>query len=120
MLSDVSGCQTLSFGGKALGSKKARSRGRLIIMDEVDGMSSGDIGGLQLLGRVIKEAKVPIIAICNDKDSQKMNTFNKSMFTVEFKVREEKRGEEEQHAVCFVLCCCVLCAVCCVLCGTAC
>ena len=30
------------------------------------------------------------------------------------KVREEKREEEEQHAVC------VLCAVCCVLCGTAC
>jgi hypothetical protein len=53
---------------------------------------------------VIKEAKVPIIAICNDKDSQKMNTFNKSMFTVEFKVREEKRGERGTTR-------CVLCAV---------
>ena len=56
---------------------------------------------------MIKEAKVPIIAICNDKDSQKMNTFNKSMFTVEFKVREEKRGERGTTR-------CVLCAMCCV------
>jgi replication factor C subunit 1 len=38
-----------------------------IIMDEVDGMSSGDRGGAAALAGVIKLTKAPIICICNDK-----------------------------------------------------
>jgi replication factor C subunit 1 len=41
----------------------------LIIMDEVDGMSSGDRGGITEIIMMIKNTKVPIICICNDRQS---------------------------------------------------
>lgn len=41
----------------------------LIIMDEVDGMSAGDRGGVAAIIQMIKAAKVPIICICNDRSS---------------------------------------------------
>lgn len=39
----------------------------LIIMDEVDGMSSGDRGGVSAIIQMIKNSKIPIICICNDR-----------------------------------------------------
>jgi replication factor C subunit 1 len=39
----------------------------LLIMDEVDGMSTGDRGGIPALMAIIKESKVPIICIANDR-----------------------------------------------------
>ena len=41
----------------------------LIIMDEVDGMSSGDRGGITAMINLIKNSRVPIICICNDRQS---------------------------------------------------
>ncbi|GAA5889227.1 hypothetical protein JCM6882_000680 [Rhodosporidiobolus microsporus] len=57
----------------------------LIIMDEVDGMSAGDRGGLGALNALIKKTKVPIIAIANDAKSQKMKTLQGSCFQMLFK-----------------------------------
>jgi len=37
----------------------------VLIMDEVDGMSGGDRGGVADLIASIKSSKVPIICICN-------------------------------------------------------
>lgn len=39
----------------------------VLIMDEVDGMSTGDRGGLAELVQLIKSTKTPIICIANDK-----------------------------------------------------
>lgn len=39
----------------------------ILIMDEVDGMSSGDRGGISELIAMIKKTKIPIICICNDR-----------------------------------------------------
>lgn len=36
-------------------------------MDEVDGMSSSDKGGIRSLIEIIKKTKIPIICICNDR-----------------------------------------------------
>jgi len=41
----------------------------LIIMDEVDGMSSGDRGGITAIINMIKNTKIPIICICNDRQA---------------------------------------------------
>ncbi len=46
----------------------------VIIMDEVDGMSSGDRGGLTELVQLMKKSQVPIICICNDRNESKMKT----------------------------------------------
>lgn len=37
-----------------------------LVMDEVDGMSGGDRGGMQELIALIKSTRVPIICIAND------------------------------------------------------
>ena len=39
----------------------------IILMDEVDGMSSGDMGGNAALIEAIKITRSPIICICNDR-----------------------------------------------------
>ena len=43
-------------------------------MDEVDGMSSGDRGGNQVLINAIKNTKTPIICICNDRQHPKVRS----------------------------------------------
>jgi replication factor C subunit 1 len=72
-LGDITGSQTLSFG--PVGSKKKVPRKlRCIVMDEVDGMGAGDRSGMSELIQMIKKSKVPIICICNDRQSQKMKS----------------------------------------------
>ncbi|GAA5897705.1 replication factor C subunit 1 [Sporobolomyces salmoneus] len=57
----------------------------IIIMDEVDGMSAGDRGGVGALNSFIKKTKVPIIAICNDKSSPKMKPLLNTTYQMSFK-----------------------------------
>ncbi|KAI9594841.1 replication factor RFC1 C terminal domain-containing protein [Syncephalis fuscata] len=47
---------------------------RVVIMDEVDGMSAGDRGGIAQLIQLIKKSKIPIICICNDRQSTKVRS----------------------------------------------
>ncbi|CAN1251726.1 Replication factor C subunit 1, partial [Linum perenne] len=46
----------------------------VLIMDEVDGMSAGDRGGVADLIASIKISKMPIVCICNDRYSQKLKS----------------------------------------------
>ncbi|GAA5986053.1 hypothetical protein JCM10908_006386 [Rhodotorula pacifica] len=57
----------------------------LIIMDEVDGMSAGDRGGIGALNSFLKKTKIPIIAIANDSKSQKMKPLINTTFQMLFK-----------------------------------
>jgi replication factor C subunit 1 len=41
-------------------------------MDEVDGVGSGDRGGIAALIQIIKLTKTPIICICNDRMNRKL------------------------------------------------
>src|SRR4051812_4202043 len=43
-------------------------------MDEVDGMSSGDRGGMAELITLIKKTQVPILCLCNDASHQKIRS----------------------------------------------
>lgn len=67
----------------------------LIIMDEVDGMSAGDRGGTAALIEVIKTTRVPIICICNDRQSQKLKSLSNHCYDIRFqkpnKVQVSKR-----------------------------
>ena len=53
-------------------------------MDEVDGMSAGDRGGVQELVRVIPKTRVPIICICNDRESPKVRTLASKCYDLVF------------------------------------
>jgi replication factor C subunit 1 len=56
-------------------SKKVKKADkRVVIMDEVDGMGAGDRSGMAELIQMIKKSKVPIICICNDRQSQKIKS----------------------------------------------
>lgn len=76
MLGDVIGTQVLSFTSKNTkkGKYKKSAVKRCIIMDEVDGMGAGDRSGMSELIQMIKGSKVPIICICNDRQSQKLKS----------------------------------------------
>jgi len=45
---------------------------RLFIMDEVDGMSSGDRGGVSELAKIIRTATFPILCIANERTNKKL------------------------------------------------
>ncbi|KAK2658900.1 hypothetical protein Ddye_005433 [Dipteronia dyeriana] len=61
---------------ESLSAKMDRSKHpkTVLIMDEVDGMSAGDRGGVADLIASIKISKIPIICICNDRYSQKLKS----------------------------------------------
>eukprot|EP00577_Skeletonema_sp_RCC1716_P004952 CAMPEP_0113383756 /NCGR_PEP_ID=MMETSP0013_2-20120614/6522_1 /TAXON_ID=2843 ORGANISM="Skeletonema costatum, Strain 1716" /NCGR_SAMPLE_ID=MMETSP0013_2 /ASSEMBLY_ACC=CAM_ASM_000158 /LENGTH=1166 /DNA_ID=CAMNT_0000266305 /DNA_START=27 /DNA_END=3527 /DNA_ORIENTATION=- /assembly_acc=CAM_ASM_000158 len=72
-LGDVTGSQVLSFANQS-SKKHVQPQKRVIIMDEVDGMGAGDRSGMAQLIQMIKNSKVPIICICNDRQSQKVRS----------------------------------------------
>ncbi|KAI0112218.1 DNA replication factor C, large subunit [Nemania sp. FL0031] len=48
----------------------------VLIMDEVDGMSAGDRGGVAALAKFCKKTEVPLILICNERRLPKMKPFD--------------------------------------------
>jgi replication factor C subunit 1 len=72
-LGDVTGSQVINFGRKGSSTLPAVQK-RCLIMDEVDGMGAGDRSGMSELISVIKSSRIPIICICNDRQSQKMKS----------------------------------------------
>lgn len=56
-----------------------------LIMDEVDGTSAGDRGGIGALNALIKKTKVPIICIANDKGLQKMKPLLNTTLALPFR-----------------------------------
>jgi DNA polymerase III delta prime subunit len=54
--------------------KSNEGTGKVIIMDEVDGVSASDRGGMAELIKIIKTTATPIICICNDASSDKVKS----------------------------------------------
>ncbi|XP_062580287.1 replication factor C subunit 1-like [Saccostrea cucullata] len=70
-----------------LGVAKSTTHGHkhCLIMDEVDGMAGNeDRGGLQELVSLIKSSHIPIICMCNDRNSPKMRTLSNYCFDLRF------------------------------------
>ncbi|KAJ3975737.1 purine nucleotide binding protein [Lentinula raphanica] len=55
-----------------------------LIMDEVDGMSAGDRGGVGALNALIKKTKIPIICIANDRQAQKLKPLMSTTYSLTF------------------------------------
>src|SRR5690606_7832931 len=56
----------------------------VLIMDEVDGMSGGDRGGVGALAKFCKKTEVPLILICNERRLPKMKPFDHVAMDVKF------------------------------------
>jgi replication factor C subunit 1 len=64
---------------------EAEKKKLVLIMDEVDGMSAGDRGGVGALAAVCKKTRVPMILICNDRRLPKMKPFDRIVFDLPFR-----------------------------------
>ena len=70
---------TTSLLGYFAGDGKKVESGKknlVLIMDEVDGMSAGDRGGVGALAAVAKKTSIPMILICNERRLPKMKPFD--------------------------------------------
>jgi replication factor C subunit 1 len=67
--------------GKAVEQKNNKI---VLIMDEVDGMSAGDRGGVGALAKVCKVTDIPLILICNERKLPKMKPFDFVTFDIAF------------------------------------
>ncbi|MBW0475959.1 hypothetical protein O181_015674 [Austropuccinia psidii MF-1] len=79
---DVTG--NISIAG-FLQTSTQRSEKLVLIMDEVDGMSAGDRGGVGALNALIKKTQVPIIAIANDMSTPKMKPLKATAYSLVFR-----------------------------------
>merc|ERR1739838_682267 len=77
------GQSLLDLGYFTTASNKKTER-TVLIFDEMDGLSAGDRGGAQLLGRLIDESRVPIICICNDRYSPKVKSLGLKCLDLKF------------------------------------
>ncbi|KAG4302807.1 hypothetical protein PCK1_000967 [Pneumocystis canis] len=68
--------------GKTLEKRKNKF---VLIMDEVDGVSAGDSGGIGELNVFIKKTMIPIICICNDRASRKLLPLDRTTFDLKFR-----------------------------------
>uniref|UniRef100_A0A060T2G1 Replication factor C subunit 1 n=1 Tax=Blastobotrys adeninivorans TaxID=409370 RepID=A0A060T2G1_BLAAD len=56
-----------------------------LIMDEVDGMSAGDRGGVGQMAALCRTTNIPIILICNDRSLPKMRPFDRVTYDIPFR-----------------------------------
>lgn len=65
--------------------QQQQKRNVCIVMDEVDGMSAGDRGGVGAMAALCKTTNVPIILVCNERSLPKMRPFDRVAFDVPFR-----------------------------------
>ncbi|KZT13273.1 DNA replication factor C, large subunit [Laetiporus sulphureus 93-53] len=56
-----------------------------LIMDEVDGMSAGDRGGVGALAALIRKTRIPIICIANDRGAMKLKPLINVAYSLAFR-----------------------------------
>ncbi|RVD82322.1 uncharacterized protein DFL_006750 [Arthrobotrys flagrans] len=57
----------------------------VLIMDEVDGMSGGDRGGVGQMAAICRKTQIPVICICNDRRLPKMKPFDHVTYDLQFR-----------------------------------
>ena len=76
-------------------------------MDEVDGMAGNeDRGGMQELIQLIKKSHIPVICICNDRQSQKIRSLANHCFDLRFqrpRVEQIKVKSAIEHLIAFFI-----------------
>ncbi|KZF20000.1 DNA replication factor C, large subunit [Xylona heveae TC161] len=88
------------FAGE--GQKVEASKKKLVlIMDEVDGMSAGDRGGVGALASVCKKTNIPMILICNERKIPKMKPFDYVTLDMPFRRPTTQDIRSRVMTICF-------------------
>jgi replication factor C large subunit len=77
--------------GSAIKQKSLFSKGKIILLDEIDGLSSKDRGGLTALIKIIQTSELPIILTSNDVELEKLESLIKKVVLLEYKKLEDER-----------------------------
>ncbi|KAL8698828.1 MAG: hypothetical protein Q9201_006362, partial [Fulgogasparrea decipioides] len=80
---------------------EAQKKKLVLIMDEVDGMSAGDRGGVGALAAVCKKTTVPMILICNDRKLPKMAPFDRVTYDLPFRRPTVDQIRSRIMTICF-------------------
>lgn len=84
------------------GRKVEENKKKLVlIMDEVDGMSAGDRGGVGALAAVCKKTSIPMILICNDRKLPKMKPFDHVTYDLPFRRPTTDQIRSRIMTICF-------------------
>ena len=74
----------------------------ILLMDELDGMlGTDDRGGITELIKVIKECKVPIVCICNDRNHQQIRNLSIHCFDLRFNKPRVQLIKASMMSICF-------------------
>ncbi|KAJ6059496.1 uncharacterized protein N7446_000145 [Penicillium canescens] len=73
----------------------------VLIMDEVDGMSAGDRGGVGAVAAVVKKTRIPIILVCNERKLPKMKPFDHVTFDIPFRRPTAEQIRARLSTICF-------------------
>ncbi|KAI0541613.1 replication factor RFC1 C terminal domain-containing protein [Xylaria digitata] len=83
--------------GKKIDKEKKRI---VLIMDEVDGMSAGDRGGVAALAKFCKKTEVPLILICNERKLPKMKPFDFVTYDIKFQRPQVEQIRSRMMTIC--------------------
>ena len=79
-----------SVVGNAMKQQSLFSKGKIILVDEIDGLSGmKDRGGVQALSALLSDSKFPIVMTTNDAWSDKLRSIRKKCSLIEFKELKE-------------------------------
>ncbi|KAL4918216.1 replication factor RFC1 C terminal domain-containing protein [Aspergillus aurantiobrunneus] len=95
---------TTSLQGYFSNSEKkveSKKKNLVLIMDEVDGMSAGDRGGVGAMAAVAKKTQIPLILICNERRLPKMKPFDGITFEVPFRRPTVEQIRARLLTICF-------------------
>lgn len=87
-----------SGAGKKVESEK---KNMVLIMDEVDGMSAGDRGGVGAMAAVAKKTQIPLILICNERRLPKMKPFDHVTYEIPFRRPTADQIRARLSTICF-------------------
>lgn len=91
-----------SLAGYFPGSEVKISQKRVLIMDEVDGMAGNeDRGGVAELIVLIKNSRIPIICMCNDRNHPKIRSLANHCFDLRFSKPSVNQIRGAMMSVCF-------------------
>ncbi|XP_073992983.1 germ line transcription factor 1 isoform X2 [Rhodnius prolixus] len=78
------------------------SRNHVLLMDEVDGMAGNeDRGGIQELIALIKNTKIPIICLCNDRNHPKIRSLVNYCFDLRFNRPRVEQIKGAMYSICY-------------------
>ncbi|KAK2742791.1 hypothetical protein FQN57_005082, partial [Myotisia sp. PD_48] len=95
---------TTSLQGYFSGEGKKVDPGKknlVLIMDEVDGMSAGDRGGVGAVAAIAKKTRIPIILICNERRLPKMKPFDHVCFELPFRRPTAEQIRARLSTICY-------------------